>query len=94
VKTHRDLPATVFFGVGALEETQSDPMVSNVSRLESLLSAAHFPGLTLIKRVFPEESHLMVWSTNLIQGLVAVFGRPGPDDTFIAKYRAQQSQNR
>jgi predicted alpha/beta superfamily hydrolase len=87
MKTHRDLAARVFIGVGALEEGPDSPMVTNVFRLESLLRAQKYPSLTLTTRVFPDETHLTVWSMNLVRGLVSVFGRPAPENTVTAIYR-------
>jgi predicted alpha/beta superfamily hydrolase len=86
-KAHRDLTAKVFIGVGALEDGPDNPMLTNVSRLDSLLRAQNYPNLTLTTRIFPEETHLTVWPMNLVRGLVSVFGRPTPDNTLTAKYR-------
>lgn len=63
-------------------------MLRNVRRLESLLLAQKDPSLKLTTLVFEDETHLTVWPQNLTRGLVSVFGRPGPDDTLLAKYRA------
>jgi predicted alpha/beta superfamily hydrolase len=90
LESHTDLPATVFVGVGALEEVgpemASYRMVTNVSRLESMLRAKRYPGLTLSTMVFPGESHTTVAGMNLIRGLVSVFGRPAPNEGLMAKY--------
>src|SRR5207237_3835878 len=85
-KTHDDLPATVFIGIGALEEDASTRMVTNVLRLETMLRARKYRGLHLTTRIFPDESHITVLPMNLTRGLVSVFGRPAPDDELLAKF--------
>ncbi|MHB1327034.1 MAG: alpha/beta hydrolase [Gemmatimonadales bacterium] len=78
-KTHKDLAATVFLGVGGLEElppAAASRMVTNTLRLERELRAKKYPSLELSSRVFPDESHTTVAPMNLIRGLVAVFGAP------------------
>jgi predicted alpha/beta superfamily hydrolase len=85
--SHRDLQARVFLGVGALEDSADNPMLRNVRRLESLLRERSYPGLTLTTQVFQDETHLSVWSTNLLRGLITVFGRPPADETPVALLR-------
>ncbi len=88
-KTHDDLRADVFVGVGGLEEgTQlsSFRMVTNVLRLERMLRAKRYPGLQLTTRVFPDETHVTVAGMNLVRGLVSVFGPVRPEDGLLAKY--------
>ena len=85
--SHQDLQARVFIGAGALEDGAENPMVKNIRRLESQLRARSYPGLTLVTQVFPDETHLSVWHTNLVRGLIAVFGRPSPDETPVALLR-------
>lgn len=87
LKTHQDLSATLFLGVGGLEDGPTNPMVANVRKLESLLQQGNYPHLRLASRTFPDETHLTVWSTNLIHGLVSVLGRPAPDATLGAVYQ-------
>jgi hypothetical protein len=98
LESHTDLPATVFVGVGALEEVGPEManfrMVTNVSRLESMLRAKRYPGLTLSTMVFPGESHTTVVGMNLVRGLVSVFGRPAPSEGLMAKYAEFVKQSR
>lgn len=95
-RTHSDLPATVFMGVGGLEELGSGAsfrMVTNVLRLETLLRARKYPGLQLSTRIFPDETHMTVFSMNLIRGLVSVFGPPAPGEGLMEKYAAIAKQS-
>lgn len=85
--SHRNLHARVFVGAGALEDGAENPMVRNIRRLESQLRARSYPGLTLTTQVFPDETHLSVWNTNLLRGLITVFGRPTRDETPVALLR-------
>lgn len=85
--SHRDLHARVFIGVGALEDGAENPMLKNVHRLEATLRARSYPRLTLATQVFPHETHFSVWNTNLLRGLISVFGRPSPDETPVALLR-------
>ena len=85
--SHRDLRARVFIGAGALEDGAENPMVKNIRRLESELRARSYPGLTLATQVFPDETHLSVWNTNLLRGLITVFGRPSREETPVALLR-------
>ncbi len=80
-KSHGDLAATVFLGVGGLEELPpmaASRMVTNTLRLERALRARKYRSLELTSRVFSDESHTTVAPMNLIRGLVAVFGAPAP----------------
>ncbi len=90
-KGHRDLSAKLFLGAGGLEDNASNPTVKNVRRLEALLVAQKYPGLTMTTRVFPDESHLSVWTMNLIHGLIEVMGRPAPENTVGAIYQKSLS---
>jgi predicted alpha/beta superfamily hydrolase len=88
--SHNDLPATVFLGVGGLEESGGSTfrMVTNTLKLERMLRAKKYPGLSLTTHVFPDESHTTVAPMNLIRGLVAVFGPPTPENSLMGKYAA------
>jgi len=86
--SHDALPATVFLGVGGLEEGGAFKMSTNVLRLERMLRAKKLSGLSLTARIFPDESHTTVAPMNLIRGLVAVFGNPAPEETLMGKYAA------
>jgi len=97
-ETHSELAARVFLGVGGLEEVGelagSFRMVTNTLRLERLLHDRRYPGLELSAHVFPDESHTTVATMNLIRGLVAVYGRPAPAESFMAKAAALQAKPR
>jgi predicted alpha/beta superfamily hydrolase len=86
VKTHDDLSATVFIGIGALEENASSHMVTNFLRLETMLRTRKYSGLQLTTRIFADETHVTVYPMNLVRGLVSVFGRPAPEDALLAKF--------
>ena len=87
IKTHDDLAATVFMGIGALEEGPGTRMVTNMLKLETMLRAPKYPRLQLTTRVFADEGHISVYPSNLIRGLVTVLGRPSPEEALLAKYR-------
>jgi predicted alpha/beta superfamily hydrolase len=86
--SHSELPATVFLGVGGLEEGGSFRMTTNVLKLERMLRAKNPTGLSLTTRIFPDESHTTVAPMNLIRGLVAVYGAPTPENSLMGKYAA------
>ena len=89
IASHDALAATVFLGVGGLEEGgPAFKMTTNVLRLERMLRAKKLAGLSLTARIFPDESHTTVAPMNLIRGLVAVFGNPSPEETLMGKYAA------
>ena len=92
VNSRDDLAATVFLGVGGLEEEGPDAAryrtVTNVLRLEKLLRAKKLPGLQLTTHVFPDETHITVAYMNLIRGLVAVYGRPALGQTLMERHKA------
>jgi len=90
---HNDLPATVFMGVGGLEEDPNFKMVTNQLRLERMLRAKKLPGLSLTTRIFPDETHTTVAAMNLIRGLVAVYGTPTPDQSLMGRYAAMMKSN-
>ena len=92
--THDDLPATVFLGIGGLEEGgPTYKMSTNMLRLERMLRAKKLPGLSLTSRVFPDESHTTVAPMNFIRGLVAVYGAPTPEQSLMGKYAATMKSN-
>jgi hypothetical protein len=79
---HRDLPANVFFGIGALErlapgkkrsrsEEDAD-MVADLREFDSALKAHRYPGLHTQVRVFADEDHASVFPLVLTHGLRAV----------------------
>ena len=86
--SHSDLQAKVFLGVGGLEEGGPFRMTTNLLKLERMLRAKNYPGLSLTTRIFPDESHQTVAPMNLIRGLVAVYGAPKPEESLMAKFAA------
>jgi predicted alpha/beta superfamily hydrolase len=63
-KTHRDLAASVFFGIGGLEtgpagkRAQDDAdMVADLARFDAALTARRYPGLAMRRMVFAGEDH-------------------------------------
>lgn len=91
--SHTDLPATVFMGVGGLEEDPNFKMVTNQLRLERMLRAKKLPGLSLTTRIFPDETHTTVAAMSLVRGLVAVYGPPTPEQSLMGKYAAMMKSN-
>ena len=79
---HRDLPANVFFGIGALERlapgkkrsrTEEDAdMVADLREFEGALKAHRYPGLHTQVKVFAEEDHASVFPLVVTHGLRAV----------------------
>ncbi|MFC0250524.1 alpha/beta hydrolase [Massilia consociata] len=78
---HRDLPASVFFGIGGLErlapgkrrsrsEEDAD-MVEDLREFDAALNARRFPGLKTRLRVFDDEDHASVFPFVLTHGLRA-----------------------
>ncbi|WP_227496624.1 alpha/beta hydrolase [Massilia litorea] len=79
---HRDLPANVFFGIGALErlapgkkrsrDEDNADMVADLRDFDSALKAHRYPGLHTQVKVFAEEDHASVFPLVLTHGLRAV----------------------
>lgn len=78
----RDLPATVFFGIGALEtlapgrkrsraEEDAD-MVADLREFDAALKAHRYPGLRTRLNVFADEDHASVFPLVLTHGLRSV----------------------
>ncbi len=86
--SHDDLPATVFMGIGALEEAPNSRMLTNMLKLETMLRAKKYRSLQLTTRIFADEGHVSVYAMNLTRGLASVFGRPAPGDDVISRFRA------
>ncbi|OYO28779.1 alpha/beta hydrolase [Janthinobacterium sp. PC23-8] len=79
--THKDLPASVFFGIGGLErlpagkkrsrsEEDAD-MVADLQEFNQKLTSHKFAGLTTRLRVFDDEDHASVFPMVLTHGLRA-----------------------
>lgn len=70
------LDATVYMAVGGMEERirPKTRWVSNVSRLDALLSGKAIDGFSLKTEIFPEEAHISVFSMLHSRGLRAVYG--------------------
>lgn len=85
---HKDLPASVFFGIGGLEtlapgkkrsraEEDAD-MVADLKEFERALKSHRYPGLKTRVRVFEDEDHASVFPLVLTHGLRAWLASPGP----------------
>ena len=78
---HRDLPASVFFGIGSREtlapgkkrsraEEDAD-MVADLREFDAALKAHRFPGLRTQTKVFADEDHASVFPLVVTHGLRA-----------------------
>ena len=81
-KRQRDLPATVFFGIGSLEtlapgkkrsraEEDAD-MVADLREFDGALKAHRYPGLRTQLKVFADEDHASVFPLVVTHGLRSV----------------------
>ena len=81
-KRQRDLPATVFFGIGSLEtlapgkkrsraEEDAD-MVADLREFDAALKAHRYPGLRTQLKVFADEDHASVFPLVVTHGLRSV----------------------
>ena len=79
--SHKDLPASVFFGIGGLEklaagkkrsrsEEEAD-MLADVREFDGKLKSHKYPGLKTRLRVFEDEDHASVFPFVLTHGLRA-----------------------
>ncbi|MEG1051704.1 MAG: alpha/beta hydrolase-fold protein [Janthinobacterium sp.] len=79
--SHKDLPASVFFGIGGLEklpagkkrsrlEEEAD-MLADLREFDGKLKSRKFPGLKTRLRVFEDEDHASVFPFVLTHGLRA-----------------------
>ena len=79
--SHKDLPASVFFGIGGLEklaagkkrsraEEEAD-MLADVREFDGKLKSRKYPGLKTRLRVFEDEDHASVFPFVLTHGLRA-----------------------
>ncbi|WP_425254303.1 alpha/beta hydrolase [Janthinobacterium sp. NFX145] len=79
--SHKDLPASVFFGIGSLEKLaagkkrsrseEDADMVADLREFDGKLKSRKFPGLTSRLRVFEDEDHASVFPFVLTHGLRA-----------------------
>ena len=82
-KAREDVEATLYMGVGALEEGVGLPWldafktVTNVERMAGLLNSRAYPSLRLEHRVFEGETHTTVVPAVLTRGLRMAYGRRG-----------------
>lgn len=82
--TNEDVAATLFMGVGSLEEgggiTAQDPFkfITNVREMASRLEARNYPSLGVETQVFDNEGHTSVPPVVLTRGLRAAFSRRTP----------------
>jgi predicted alpha/beta superfamily hydrolase len=78
---HRDLPASVFFGIGGLETLapgkhrsragETADMVADLRDFQAALAAHRYPGLSTTLKVFADEDHASVFPLVLTHGLRA-----------------------
>ena len=71
---HKDLKASVYFGIGQLEERKpgdsgKDNMMADIKQLESVLRSRRYPGLRIESRVFADEDHYTVAPHIITRGL-------------------------
>lgn len=79
--SHKDLPASVFFGIGALEKLapgkkrsrseEDADMLADLREFDEKLKSRKFPGLKTRLRVFEDEDHASVFPFVLTHGLRA-----------------------
>ncbi|MCX7289862.1 alpha/beta hydrolase-fold protein [Janthinobacterium sp.] len=79
--SHKDLPASVFFGIGGLEKLapgkkrsrseEDADMVADLREFDGKLKAHKFPNLKTRLRVFEDEDHASVYPFVLTHGLRA-----------------------
>lgn len=72
-RTHDDLPARAFFGVGSREVNDSIDMVSDLDAFTDRLRSRGFPSLKLTAVTFDDETHNSVFPALLGKGLRYVF---------------------
>ncbi len=84
---NKDMPASVFFGIGGLEtlapgkrrsraEEDAD-MVADVQEFDRALAARKYPGLRTRLKVFADEDHASVYPMLVTHGLRAYLTSPG-----------------
>jgi predicted alpha/beta superfamily hydrolase len=79
--SHKDLPASVFFGIGGLEKLatgkkrsraeEDADMLADLREFDGKLKSRKFPGLKTRLRVFEDEDHASVFPFVLTHGLRA-----------------------
>ena len=79
--THKDLPVSVFFGIGGLERLapgkkrsrseENADMVEDLREFDAMLKSHRFPNLKTRLRVFEDEDHASVFPFILTHGLRA-----------------------
>jgi uncharacterized protein len=77
-RTHQDLEAAVFFGVGEAEvlegaRVSAFGIVSSTARMAEILRMRQYPSLRLHVRIFPEATHWSAMTLNLSWGLRLVW---------------------
>jgi predicted alpha/beta superfamily hydrolase len=90
--TGRTVNARLFMSAGALEEDEYHT-VSNIHRLKTSLS--NVKGLQIETYVFPDESHMTVWSMNYIRGVQWAYKTTEPwfIDVYMKKNEAGKESN-
>lgn len=85
--SHKDLPASVFFGIGGLEKLEAGKkrsrleeeadMLADLREFDGKLKSHKYPGLKTRLRVFEDEDHASVFPFVLTHGLRAYLKSPG-----------------
>lgn len=85
-RTRRDMPASVYFGIGGREtlapgrkrsrsEEEAD-MVADLKEFDAALTSRRYPGLRTRVEIFPGEDHASVFPFVFTRGLRAYLDRP------------------
>lgn len=84
-KEHRDMPASVFFGIGGREtlaagkprsrSEENADMLADLRELDGALKSRRYPGLKTRLEVFTDEDHASVFPFVLTHGLRAYLGK-------------------
>jgi predicted alpha/beta superfamily hydrolase len=69
---HKALPARVYMGIGGLEESSDDPMVSDFERFSAVLQSRGYEGLSVETEILNGEDHYSVMPLTLLHGLESV----------------------
>jgi predicted alpha/beta superfamily hydrolase len=68
-KEHSKLPAKVYLYVAELEEAIDDTTLTDTLRLAAILQGRNYEGLSLVKRIFPDQNHCEVAAVGFQGGL-------------------------
>ncbi len=68
-KEHRKLPAKVYLFVGELEEGADNTFVTDMLRMAAILQGRNYEGFSLVRHVFPDQTHSEVVAPGYQEGL-------------------------